>query len=141
MSESDSASFPHACTGCHGVPSTMLEDRDGRRPSPSPLERRVPCTPPARDSEPAFGFTPVGEQVFPPNYDALGIDPCNRPPDLENFAGSALGLDNDGDGYYDGDDLDGDAPQPRPRCGLGIELSLLLPPLGWLGRRRRRVAV
>jgi hypothetical protein len=141
MSDSGSAAFPMSCIGCHG----RAEHDAGGLVTAAGLRRKhwnggVPCTPCHADSEPAFGFTPVGEQVFPPNYDALDIDPCNPPSDPEDFAGSTLGLDNDGDGYYDGDDLDCVAPQPPSRCGLGIELALLLPPLGWLGRRRRRAA-
>ncbi len=102
----------------------------------------VPCTPCHADSEPAAGFGPAGEDEFPPNYDALGIDPCNFAPELsEDFAGSALGLDNDGDGFYDEDDLDCVAPPPpivfSTNCGVGIELTLLMPLLLWLRRSRR----
>ena len=141
MSESESAAFPMSCIGCHG----RAEHDAGELVTAAGLRRHhwnagVPCTPCHADSEPGAGFAPVGEQVLPPNYDAPAINPCNFAPDLEDFAGSTLGLDNDGDGYYDGDDLDCDAPQPRRPCGLGIELALLLPPLGWLWGRRRCAA-
>jgi hypothetical protein len=147
MSESGSAAFPMSCIGCHG----RAEHDAGGLVTAAGLRRNhwnagVPCTPCHADSEPAAGFAPVGEDVFPPNYDALGIDPCNFAPDLsEDFAGSALGLDNDGDGFYDEDDLDCVAPPPPPliaiqtECGLGIELTLLMPLLLWLRRSRRSV--
>jgi hypothetical protein len=84
----------------------------------------------------------VGEHVFPPNYFSLDIKPCNRPAPpprdfFENFAGSALGLDNDGDDFYDEADPDCSAIHYN-RCGLGVELVLVLPPLLRLRRTRRR---
>lgn len=143
MSESASAAFPMSCIGCHG----RAEHDAGGTVTAAGLRRHhwnagVPCTPCHADSEPAAGFGPVGEDEFPPNYDALGIDPCNFAPELsEDFAGSALGLDNDGDGFYDEDDLDCVAPPPpivfSTNCGVGIELTLLMPLLLWLRRSRR----
>jgi hypothetical protein len=125
-----------SCIGCHG----RAEHDAGGIVTGAGLRRHhwnagVPCTPCHADSEPAAGFTPVGEHVLPPNYAALGIDPLNRPPRFsEDFAGSPLGLDNDGDYLYDVADPD----SAVRRCGLGIELALLLPPLVWLRRFRRR---
>jgi len=148
MSASGSAAFPMSCIGCHG----RAEHDAGGLVTGAGLRRRhwnggVPCTPCHQDSDPAAGFRPVGEHLLPPNYDSLGIDPCNFAPQLsENFAGSPLGLDNDGDGFYDEDDLDCVEPDPplvRPAgagCGLGIELTLLLPPLLGLRRCRRSTA-
>ena len=143
LSESGSADFPMSCIGCHG----RAEDDAGGLVTGAGLRRHhwnggVPCTPCHADSEPAFGFTPVGEYVLPPNYD-VGLlvdltDPCNPGGSGEDIAGSTLGLDNDGDGFYDEDDLDCDAPQPPTRCGLGSELAVLLPALAWLRRYRRR---
>ena len=143
MSESDSVDFPLSCIGCHG----RAEHDAGGLVTAAGLRRRhwnggVPCTPCHADSEPAAGFAPAGEDVLPPNYDALGIDSCNFPPESsEDFAGSTLGLDNDGDGFYDDDDMDCVAPSLPPgglkaACGLGIELTLILPALLWLRRRR-----
>jgi hypothetical protein len=63
------------------------------------------------------------------------MDPLNRPPGFtEDFAGSPLGLDNDGDYLYD----EADPDAPARRCGLGIELALLLPAIVWLRRFKRR---
>ena len=71
------------------------------------------------------GYTPVDEGV-PPNYYVspgtghpnIPSNPCN-PADAafeENFAGTTLGLDNDGDGIYDMADVDCD--------GLPVELMI-----------------
>jgi hypothetical protein len=142
-SESESAEFPLSCIGCHG----RAEYDAGGAVTGAGLRRHhwiagVPCTPCHLDSEPVAGFRPVGEAVFPPNYDALGIDPCNYPPEYsENFAGTRLGLDNDGNGYYDVDDLDcveaERPPETAAACGVGVELALVLPLLLWWRRCRR----
>jgi hypothetical protein len=60
------------------------------------------------DADPAT-YTPVGEEVDPNYYanpgnghPAMPTEPCNPTPAfVENFAGTTLGLDNDGDGIYD----------------------------------------
>jgi len=66
------------------------------------------------DGDPA-NFTPVGEDVLPPYYANPGTDhpniptdPCNPGPGYsEDVLGVAgMGLDNDGDGFYDQDDSD-----------------------------------
>ena len=92
MSESDSAAFPMSCIGCHG----RAEHDAGGLVTAAGLRRHhwnggVPCTPCHADSEPAAGFAPVGEQVLPPNYDALAIDPCNFAPDLRRLCGQQPG--------------------------------------------------
>jgi len=71
------------------------------------------------DANPA-GFTPVGENVKPPYYFTPDVlhptkptDPCNPPPFTgENFKGSTLGLDTDGDNSYDMADTDCTGPTP-----------------------------
>jgi predicted CXXCH cytochrome family protein len=51
-------------------------------------------------------FTPVGEEVLPPNYDSVLLDPnFNNDPCADDQVGPT-GLDNDGDGLIDGDDPD-----------------------------------
>ncbi len=56
------------------------------------------------------GYTPVAENVLPNYYansgighPAMPLDSCNTS-GTENFAGSARGLDNDGNGDYDAGD-------------------------------------
>ncbi len=63
------------------------------------------------DADPSR-YTPVGEDVLPPyyanpgtNHPSIPSDPCN-PAGGEDFAGASTGLDNDGDGFYDGVDSD-----------------------------------
>lgn len=65
------------------------------------------------DANPA-AYTPVGENVLPPYYAApipdanhpnKPTDSCN-PAGEEDFAGTSIGLDNDGDGLFDLNDND-----------------------------------
>jgi len=115
LSSSDSLTFPMSCIGCHG------RTEDGAAEPGAGLREH-------HNQAVAFDCTtgchtdvvPVGEDVLPPNYGTLSIDPCNPGPAFsENFPanpdGIALGgLDNDGDLLYDGEDPDCAA------CGNGI---------------------
>lgn len=106
------------CMGCHG------RDEDNVAGNPSfPFGRgaglrqhhqragETICLGCHDDSDPA-NYTPVGEDVLPPYY----ANPGTGHPDIptsgcnddgsENFAGTAIGLDNDGDSSYDTDDAD-----------------------------------
>jgi len=81
------------------------------------------------DADPA-NYTPVGENVLPEYYANPGIghpsmptDPCNAD-GSEDFAGAPIGIDNDGDGLFDGDDGDcgtTDAPVVREFPGLLVQ--------------------
>jgi hypothetical protein len=96
--------FEIGCLGCHG------RDETGEGSTGSGLRQRhtdagVFCGSCHSDDNP-MTFTPVGEDVLPPYYDLdLSVvtltDPCNEGGTGEDFAGSASGLDNDGDGLYD----------------------------------------
>jgi hypothetical protein len=93
------------------------------------------------DSNPA-NFTPVDEDILPPYYSAsdpshplIPSDSCNPLADgfPEDYEGSTLGLDNDGDGLYDEADA---IPCPEPG-----QMAALLPGIGLLSlidRRRKR---
>jgi hypothetical protein len=91
------------------------------------------------DADPA-AFTPVDEDVPPPYYSnsdpshpSIPGDPCNLDADgfPEDYAASALGLDNDGDDLYDEEDLI-PCPEPGSTMMLASGFGLLL----LLGRRR-----
>ena len=93
------------------------------------------------DSDPAL-YEPVGENI-PPEYYALNdpdhlqipSDPCNLMADgfPEDYAGSPLGLDNDGNGLYDEMDI---VACPEPGEMLLATAGALL--LGTLSHRRLR---
>lgn len=105
---------PIGCVGCHG----RQEDADaGGEGLGAGLRQHhtnagVPvCKTCHEDADPAL-FTPVGENVLPPNYFAPDpefpnkpTDPCNQRRN-EDYAGGPKGLDNDGDGSYDMADSD-----------------------------------
>ncbi len=64
------------------------------------------------------GYTPVGENILPNYYANPGTGHPNIPSSAcngENFAGSATGLDNDGNGLYDVAD---------PNCPVPVELMI-----------------
>jgi cysteine-rich repeat protein len=117
LSSSDSLTFPMSCIGCHG------RAEDGPAEPGAGLREH-------HDAAGAFDCTtgchtvvvPEREDVLPPNYGTLSVDPCNPGSAFsENFPanpdGIGLGgLDNDGDLLYDGDDPDCAAPG----CGNGI---------------------
>ncbi len=96
--------FEIGCLGCHG------RDETGGGSMGSGLRQRhtkagVSCGGCHWDDDPVT-FTPIGEDVLPAYYDldpsvVTLTDPCNEGGTGEDFAGSASGLDNDGDGLYD----------------------------------------
>jgi hypothetical protein len=101
------------CVGCHG----RAQDSNGSGPvGPGTGLRQhhfrageTICLDCHDDADPA-NYTPVAENVPPPYYFTPDTAHPNKPTDScnqsgkENFAGSARGLDNDGNGLYDGND-------------------------------------
>jgi len=84
------------------------------------------------DANPA-NFTPAGENVLPFHYkppagDNADVpdDPCDTGLVAEDKVGSARGLDNDGEGFYDLDDPDCGATAATPGETSGPSLPLLL---------------
>jgi hypothetical protein len=117
---------PIACMGCHG----RQEDDTPTNPdwgSKSGLGAGLRqhhhnagetlCAGCHQDADPA-NYTPVGENVLPPYYANPGTNHPNMPTDPcissgnEDFAGVVQGLDNDGDGIYEGGEQD---------CGVPVE--------------------
>jgi len=107
---------PISCVGCHG----RSQDGSGAGTSGYAAGLRQhhtgegeSCLPCHSDSLPA-NFTPATEDVLPPYYadpgtghPAMPDDPCNPAPGYpENFGGTTIGLDNDGDGLPDEADAD-----------------------------------
>jgi hypothetical protein len=104
---------PISCMGCHG----RYEDQGVNSGLGAGLRQHhtnagvTECKTCHADADPA-NYTPVGEDVLPPNYftpDAefpnKPTDPCNAHGE-EDYAGRSRGLDNDGDGRYDEGDRD-----------------------------------
>jgi len=111
---------PISCMGCHG----RDEDNTAANPEYGGLGGRgaglrqhhvnagiMVCAGCHEDALPA-NYTPVGEEVAPAYYanpgtghPAIPSDPCNAD-GSEDLAGLATGVDNDGDGFYDGADTD-----------------------------------
>lgn len=112
---------PIGCVGCHGrdqdagnatTPNGTSQRGAGLRQHHEGFARCTGC----HDDQ--TGYTPVGEDVLPNYYATPGTghsiptNPCN-PSGGENYAGTALGLDNDGDGTYDTSDAN---------CVIPVEL-------------------
>jgi len=109
-----------SCQGCHGrddgtgtIVGTGLRQHHYRAGETGCLDCHT-------DSDPA-NATPVGEHILPPYYNQttfypdIPTDPCNLSPGFpENYAGTTLGMDNDGDGNYDGTDTDCGAAAGTP---------------------------
>lgn len=99
------------CAGCHG----RAEDIKGIATIGAGLRQRhftageTVCLDCHNDSDPG-NYTPVAENVSPPYYFTPDTAHPNKPTNScnqsgkENFAGLAQGLDNDGNGLYDGND-------------------------------------
>jgi hypothetical protein len=118
-SSAGSNGFNISCNGCHGrsesaasgqVLGVGLRQHHWNAGTTS-------CINCHSDSNPS-SFLTVGENVPPPYYflpDASHpnkpTDPCN-PNGEENYAGTAIGLDNNGDGIYDLSDSNCQAPAP-----------------------------
>jgi hypothetical protein len=108
---------PIGCLGCHG----RAEDNVPGNPEfgagyGAGLRQRhqiagvTDCIECHADSDPA-NYTPVAENVLPPfyanpgtNHPAMPTQSCNAN-GSENFAGTAEGLDNDGNNIYDTNDV------------------------------------
>ena len=111
-----------SCVGCHGRDDDSGNDSVsyGRGAGLRQHHTRAgesDCTGCHSDAA-LTNYTPVGENVLPNYYAFPGIghpaiptNSCN-PSGTENFAGTAIGLDNDGDGTYD--TADPKCPMPKP---------------------------
>ncbi len=126
---------PIGCMGCHG----RAEDNVPQNPSyPNGAGAGLrqhhtnagvnDCIPCHEDADPAI-YTTVSEATLPPYYanpgnghPAMPTGACNDD-GSENFAGAAIGLDNNGDDLYDGEDpgcnLSGVTDQP-------VQMAMLL---------------
>ena len=146
---------PISCAGCHGRAEDADPNGTGSEGYSAGLRQhhwvanqeingistRVCVNCHLDDTDPA-DYTPVGEDFLPPYYsdaDAahpnIPSDPCN-PADVypEDYAGTTLGLDNDGDDLYDEADLI-DCPEPGETLMLGVGIGFLLLAGRWRTRR------
>ncbi|MGA9572623.1 MAG: hypothetical protein WBS20_01615, partial [Lysobacterales bacterium] len=105
-----------SCVGCHGRNEDSGNDSISGGIGAGLRQHHTDagvtgCVACHTDASPA-NYTPVGEDILPDYYanpgtghPAMPTDSCN-PSGSENFAGTTLGLDNDGDGVYDTADSD-----------------------------------
>lgn len=109
-----------SCVGCHGrdqdmgqtTASGIAQRGAGLRQLHEGIRNCGGC----HDDQ--TGYTPVGENILPNYYANPGTGHPNIPSSScngENFAGSATGLDNDGNGLYDVAD---------PNCPVPVELMI-----------------
>jgi hypothetical protein len=112
-----------SCVGCHG-----RDEDDGNATTTGTSQRgaglrqhHVGSANCSGCHDDQTGYTPVGENVLPNYYatpgtghPAMPTNACN-PSGGENFAGTAAGLDNDGDGVYDTADSN---------CTIPVELMI-----------------
>jgi len=105
---------PISCVGCHGRDEDMGNDgisagRGAGLRQHHTVAGEESCTLCHSDASPS-AYTPVGEEILPNYYAMPGSGHPNMPKEscnsdgTENFAGTALGLDNDGNGVYDTSD-------------------------------------
>ncbi|MGA9573630.1 MAG: PKD domain-containing protein [Lysobacterales bacterium] len=130
ISAGGSGLAPIACVGCHGREEDM--GHDGLSPGRGAGLRQhhtnageTDCMGCHDDADPAT-YTPVGEDVLPEyyanpgsNHPLIPVDPCNPNGSEGAFAGSLLGLDNDGDGTYDTADSDCSIANVPPTANAG----------------------
>jgi hypothetical protein len=107
---------PIGCVGCHGRQEDAGNDSISGGLGAGLRQHHTnagitECKTCHADADPA-NYTPVGEDVLPPNYFTPDpefpnkpTDPCNQHGE-EDYAGIRKGLDNDGDGRYDKKDRD-----------------------------------
>ena len=108
---------PISCVGCHGREEDIGNDSESTGRGAGLRQHHTnagvsECADCHSDAIPA-NYMPVGEDVLPEyyanpgtNHALIPTDPCNPSGSEGAFAGSLLGLDNDGDGIYDTADSD-----------------------------------
>jgi len=114
------------CVGCHGVDYGGAIGVSGVGLRAHHAQAGVAVCAECHDNDPA----PLPERFEPPYYGTAGTrvtEPCNVSASLaENWTfGDTLGLDNDGDGLYDGDDPDCSCPADNTADGQ-VSVSDLL---------------
>lgn len=134
---------PISCAGCHGRAEDATEpgmtegSAAGLRQHHFVSGQQI-CSACHADANPDNKVT-VAESTFPPyygnaSYPEIPTDPCNPEPGLpENYAGSTIGLDNDGDGVYDTLDSDCGAAPGTPGSVPMLLVQTHDPVLGMMG--------
>jgi hypothetical protein len=126
-SKGNSGNLIYSCAGCHGRAGDADPNGSGADGFDAGLRQHhrqagvTVCATCHVDADPAL-YTPVGEDILPPNYASPGAgapdvpgNPCNSDPNSpESKVGASRGLDNDGDGFYDEDDTDCGATASTP---------------------------